>query len=506
MSTSTMAMSPGFIDVHQARERFVMKKSYSIENGYPGRRRSLVDDARFETKLNRDSRDEEDLLPEEEVFVTDETVPAATENGTVNVHLILGMRDNMDSLGRSLKTIQNCKGTLLHVESRAPGNEDSEFDVLVNLSISRDNLMILMNLLRQNGTVNRTHLASCSKPPTEKIPEIWFPKHISELDMCNHLMTRYEPDLDHGHPGFTDKVYRARRKEIAEIAFNYRYGQPIPRVNYTAEDRATWSSVYKELVSLLPNKACKQHNEVFALLEKECGYSADNIPQLEDISNFLKRRTGFSLRPAAGLLTARDFLASLAYRVFQCTQYVRHSSSPNHSPEPDCIHELLGHIPMLANKDFAQFSQELGLASLGASDKDIERFSSIYWFTVEFGLCKQNGELRACGAGLLSSYGELLHALSGKPQLLPYDPSVCAVQPYQDQDYQDTYFVAQSLEDSLQKFRSWVLENIKRPFEVYYDPFTQSIELVDSVTSLAYVTRQIQTDLTHVCCALQKLQ
>ena len=65
---------------------------------------------------------------------------------------------------------QNCKGTLLHVESRAPGNEDSEFDVIVNLSISRDNLMILMNLLRQNGTVNRAHLASCSKPPTEKIP------------------------------------------------------------------------------------------------------------------------------------------------------------------------------------------------------------------------------------------------------------------------------------------------------------------------------------------------
>jgi len=256
----------------------------------------------------------------------------------------------------------------------------------------------------------------------------------------------------------------------------------------------------------LPNKACNQHNGVLALLEKECGYSADNIPQLEDISNFLKKRTGFSLRPAAGLLTARDFLASLAYRVFQCTQYVRHSSSPNHSPEPDCIHELLGHIPMLANPNFAQFSQELGLASLGASDSAIEQFSSIYWFTVEFGLCKQEGKLRAYGAGLLSSYGELLHALSGKPELLPYDPSACAVQPYQDQDYQDTYFVAESLEDSLEKFRSWVAANIKRPFEVYYDPFTQSIEVVDSVTSLAYVTRQIQTDLTHVCNALQKLK
>jgi len=67
-------------------------------------------------------------------------------------------------------------------------------------------------------------------------------------------------------------------------------GQLIPRVNYTEEDRATWSAVYKELVSLLPNKACNQHNGVLALLEKECGYSADNIPQLEDISNFLKSK------------------------------------------------------------------------------------------------------------------------------------------------------------------------------------------------------------------------
>ncbi|XP_045784184.1 tyrosine 3-monooxygenase isoform X3 [Maniola jurtina] len=494
------------------REMFAIKKSYSIENGYPSRRRSLVDDARFETLVVKQTkqsvleearaRANDYTLTEEEVILQNAASESPeAEQAIQKAALLLRMRDGMGSLARILKTIDNYKGCVEHLETRPSQASGIQFDALVKVSMTRSNLLQLIRSLRQSTAFAGVNLLSdniSSKTP-------WFPRHASDLDNCNHLMTKFEPELDMNHPGFADKQYRERRKEIAEIAFAYKYGDSIPSITYTEVENSTWQRVFNTVLELMPKHACKEYKAAFGKLQEADIFVPHRIPQLDDVSNFLRKHTGFTLRPAAGLLTARDFLASLAFRVFQSTQYVRHNNSPFHTPEPDCIHELLGHIPLLADPNFAQFSQEIGLASLGASDSEIEKLSTVYWFTVEFGLCKENQQLKAYGAALLSSIGELLHALSDKPELRPFEPASTSLQPYQDQEYQPIYYVAESFDDAKDKFRRWV-STMSRPFEVRFNPHTERVEVLDSVEKLDTLIWQLNTEMLHLTNAVNKLR
>jgi phenylalanine-4-hydroxylase len=327
---------------------------------------------------------------------------------------------------------------------------------------------------------------------------------LTDLDTFADKVLEMGEELSSDHPGANDPVYRARRTEITRFAKSYRTGQPIPEIEYTAEETETWGKVFRKLISMYPTHACREHQYVLPLLIQNCGYNDQQIPQLERISRFLKDCTGFTLRPVMGLLSSRDFLNSFAFRVFYSTQYIRHPSKPYYTPEPDVCHELLGHVPLFADPDFADFSQEIGLASLGASDEDVEKLATIYWFTVEFGICRQGGELKAYGAGLLSSFGELEYCLSDKPELKPFDPEKTALQKYPITEFQPVYFVANSFKEAQEKVRDFAAK-MNRPFSVRYNALTQSIEVLDNKEKVVRFAKSIRDDMKTLTNVLESL-
>jgi tryptophan 5-monooxygenase len=161
-------------------------------------------------------------------------------------------------------------------------------------------------------------------------------------------------------------------------------------------------------------------------------------------------------------------------------------------------------MPLLANPSFAQFSQELGLASLGATDEDVEKLATLYFFTVEFGLCKQEGQLRVYGAGLLSSVAELRHAVTASDKIKRFDPEVTCQEECIITAFQNAYYYTDSFEEAKDKMRAFA-GGIQRPFGVRYNPYTQSIEVLSNSQKIAALVSELRGDLCIVSNALRKI-
>lgn len=284
-------------------------------------------------------------------------------------------------------------------------------------------------------------------------PEVpWFPTRIEDFDFIGkRILGEGDGIQEADHPSFRDPVYKKRRDEIANVAFDYRINDmPIPTIEYNSDELGVWKYCYPKLKKLLETNACDETNQTIVDMESNvAGFGADTIPQLEDISEFLKQKTGWQLKPVGGLLTQREFLNGLAFKVFHSTQYIRHHATPEYTPEPDIIHELVGHAPMFAHRDFADFSQEIGLASLGASEIELKKLAALYWFTIEFGMClDKDGNKKAYGAGIMSSFGELEYCQTDKPIFKPLDPYLIAEEHtvFPISEMQPIYFVAESFE------------------------------------------------------------
>jgi phenylalanine-4-hydroxylase len=262
--------------------------------------------------------------------------------------------------------------------------------------------------------------------------------------------------LDPDHPGFRDPVYRARRNAIAKLALDHREGTPPPFVAYTEQEHEVWRKVWDHLAPLHARRAVREWRAAADRLQLDRTW----VPQLAEV-NDLTRHPGIEMLPVAGLISAEGFLTALGRGVFRSTQYMRHHSMPLYTPEPDVIHELVGHATSFLSPEIVQLSRAFGQVALGADPEMMQQLERLYWYTLEFGVALEDGELKAYGAGLLSSYGEL-GELGAGAQLLPFDPEVMAQTPYDPTAYQGQLFIAPSFSVMVRQLEAWLARAAQR--------------------------------------------
>jgi phenylalanine-4-hydroxylase len=218
-------------------------------------------------------------------------------------------------------------------------------------------------------------------------------------------------------------------------------GEPIPHVDYAEAEHEIWRVVCRELHDKHEKYACREYLEGKAAL----ALPEDHVPQLSEVTDRLRPLTGFEYHCAPGLVPLREFYGALADRVFHSTQYVRHPSEPLYTPEPDIIHEVIGHGNMLAHPRFAEIKRHAGDAARRVeTDEALQFIADVFWFTLEFGVLREDGELRAYGAGILSSYGEIEEFRH--MEIRPIDLAEMGTIEYDITKYQPILYCAESMD------------------------------------------------------------
>ena len=250
-----------------------------------------------------------------------------------------------------------------------------------------------------------------------------------------------EVHLADNHPGLHDPAYRARRSHIAAAAINAPAGT-VPVIDYTEDEHRIWRLCQEQLA---PKHEKYAHSE-FLAAKHRLRLPTDHVPQLDQVSARLRPLTGWGYRAAPGLVPLREFYADLGARTFNSTQYLRHGSEPLYTPEPDIIHEVIGHGNQLASARFARLTEAAGRASLRLETEDAMKFvADVFWFSMEFGVVKEHGEVKAYGAGILSSFGEMDEF--GHMEHRGLDLADMGTLAYDITEYQPVLFCAQSLDE-----------------------------------------------------------
>ena len=179
---------------------------------------------------------------------------------------------------------------------------------------------------------------------------------------------------------------------------------------YTPEQHAVWAELVSRRMPQLREHACREYLDGF----RQIGLREEMLPNLAEVTKRLRPRTGWSSTPVSGFLPPDAFFEMLSARQFPTTTWLRSRDSLEYTPEPDIFHDVFGHVPMHAHPVFADFLQHYGKVCARLSDKDkLERMGRLFWFTVEFGVIRQDGEIKLYGSGLISSHGESTKLIEG---------------------------------------------------------------------------------------------
>jgi phenylalanine-4-hydroxylase len=251
-----------------------------------------------------------------------------------------------------------------------------------------------------------------------------------------------ELELEPGHPGLGDSQYVQRRQELFALCRQHRLqGLGPPRIDYTAEETRIWREVSPKLDELHRKHA----SSIYLQAKDDLFISQTEIPQLRDLSKRLERETRMHLVPAEGPLPYRTFYTYISQRGFPVTQFIRHGSHPEFTPEPDMIHDCLGHVPSLMNQDYAELLTLIGKAASTTPHPEqvlaLKRFS---WFSIEFGLIEEAGQTKIFGAGILSSTGEIPFSLSAEVEHRPFVTNEVIETDYDPSRMQNLLFIIPS--------------------------------------------------------------
>jgi len=244
----------------------------------------------------------------------------------------------------------------------------------------------------------------------------------------------------------------ARRRAMEEVALAWKPGEAFPDVHYTDVEQETWRRAFRDVERVQDRWACVE----LCRARQALALPPDRVPSLQLLDQRLNQLAGFRLEPVPGLVPAQDFFASLARRRFPTTLYVRELGAHAYTPEPDVIHEVLGHAVSLALPRIADLYQRFGVAAGRSDGAGLVQLERVYWHALEFGLVETPGGLRALGAGLLSSCEEL--AEIERVEHVPWDVGCMAQAPFLTTQPQPRLFVAESFDRALASVEAWLKE------------------------------------------------